>query len=144
MDADDRFTQGFKAGAALHVGRFRTGTGGRPFWQDAPCPQWCAGQHSDGDSYGDRSHYTDEESVELSTESFTGSGPSELRLSLWQHYREHEPRLSLHKDDDHGVYLTLPEAIRLSEVVAQMAAVASESDALVTSQRPERTLKPAV
>jgi hypothetical protein len=143
MDTDDRFTQGFKAGAALHVGRFRTGAGGRPFWQDTPCPSWCAGQHSDGESYDDRSHYTDEESVKLSTEQFTGSGPSELRLSLWQHYREHEPRLSLHKDDSHGVYLTLSEAIRLSEVLAQLAAVAAEPDELCTSKRPERGLRAA-
>ena len=96
------------------------------------------------DLYDDRSHYTDEESVKLSTEGFTGSGPSELRLSLWQQYREREPRLSLHKDDSHGVYLTLPEAIRLSKVLAQLAAAADESAALFTSQPPERTLKPAV
>ncbi len=143
MDTDDRFTQGFKAGTALHVGRFRTGTGGRPFWQEVPCPPWCAEQHSDGDSYDDRSHFTDEQSVMLTTEQFTGSGPSELRLSLWQHYREQEPRLSLHKDDSHGVYLTLSEAIRLSEAVAQLATVAVESDAPSTSERPERELKSA-
>jgi hypothetical protein len=141
MDSDDRFTQGFKAGAALHVGRFRTGTGGRPFWQETPCPTWCAEQHSDGETYDDRSHFTDEESVMLSTERFTGSGPSELRLSLWQHYREQEPRLSLHKDDSHGVYLTLSEAIRLSEALAQLATVAIESAEPPTSERPERALK---
>ncbi|GAA2464055.1 DUF6907 domain-containing protein [Winogradskya humida] len=143
MNTDDRFTQGVKAGAALHVGRFRTGAEGRPFWQETPCPPWCAEQHSDGNSYDDRSHYTDEESVELSTENFTGSGPSELRLSLWQHYREQEPRLCLHKDDSQGVYLTLSEAIRLSETLAQLAAVAVKPDTLSTPQRQERALKTA-
>jgi hypothetical protein len=115
--ADDRYLDGFIAGQKSHAARISTGTEGRAIWQDAPCPPWCRGRHADGDGYDDRSHYGEESDVLLSCENASESGLPVLRVSLWQHYRESAPRVSLNKGDEIGEYLTLSEAEALAEAL---------------------------
>jgi uncharacterized protein DUF6907 len=79
-------------------------------WQEDPCPPWCVGSHGDGEHFDDRSHYSEDVEVSLTCEQALESRLLVLHVSLWQHYRESSPRVSLNRGDEIGVYLTLPEA----------------------------------
>lgn len=106
----------------------------RPYWLPYGCPTWCVdeGSHRDSEGYEDRSHIGRQIDVDLTAEDSRwarvgkhgnridrGEDPSTVRMYLFQHYREIEPRIWLGRDDSaDGVHLTPAEAKRVAAALA--------------------------
>lgn len=103
------------------------------FWLTDPCPAWCefVRNHSDRDDYDDRVHQGVARRVVATTEDLdrdTVDGqvhldrePPDLTVQVVQHYREQEPRLSLHRGETRkGAYLTLDEAEELAAILGDL------------------------
>lgn len=101
-----------------------------PYWQDRPCPNWCAysDDHCDDSLVGDRSHQGLMAKVVLTLEdpelTFTADHhvsevhPGTLELCLTQDYREIGPRIHVSHNEGHHFYLTPEEAAQLSEILS--------------------------
>lgn len=106
---------------------------GRPYWQDEPCPAWCAYPegHRSHDHPDDRVHMGTSWEIILTLKDPVVTVPldpaGEIEVSiprldayLQQHWREREPRVDLAVNDEPGILLTLAEAAQLAETLADL------------------------
>lgn len=105
----------------------------RPAWLPNDCPSWCgyADHHAEDDHEDDRSHIGWCASIPaLTDENSTDEDPTEVDVSLYQHYRDDEPRADLGRNGAPGTRLTFDEAEMVArELLACVAAGRADSAA---------------
>jgi hypothetical protein len=114
----------------------------RPYWQDQPCPSWCAMTvpHQDHDRPEDRVHMSPITDVTLTLEAAdvtrfpdsTGGtvlevSPSFITAGLVQPYREREARVVLTHAGTHDIELTVTEAWELARALSALVGQAMEA-----------------
>ncbi|MGI5165663.1 DUF6907 domain-containing protein [Spirillospora sp. CA-253888] len=108
----------------------RTGPA-RPSWLPNGCPPWChwPDDHNEHDHYNDRIHIGGHASVVMTVAQDrelylpTDEAPSELRGSLYQHFREIEPHVEITRDGRAtDLQLTLDEAESFAHQVLHLVA----------------------
>jgi hypothetical protein len=114
----------------------------RPYWQDEPCPPWCAMviPHKDSDRPEDRFHMSPIDDVTLTLEAADilrfpdGDGgtvlevsPSFITAGLVQGWRERDALVVLTHAATHDIELTVAEARKLAEALAVLVRQAAEA-----------------
>lgn len=117
----------------------------KPYWQDAPCPSWCWGEHRDDEAVPDRTHLSRWENRTVVSQYSAHHGwypdypggpdheycePVELLVYLVQGVRESAPRVQVcpdgttDKDSPGALNLTVTEAAKLAKTLAKAVRLA--------------------
>lgn len=109
----------------------------RVYWLTSPCPEWCIGDHGDGDAGSDRDHRSQWQGhvplVLEPGEKMSGGLPHQpeyVTSHLEQGYREIGPRIWCGKGEtNHGWHMTPEEARELAATLNAAVALATSPKA---------------